>query len=219
MNWRAVSAIFVFLGGTSLSILAVESIAPTNPNEGWKLTKQTGGVTIHSRVRPGSPVKEFKAIGEIDAPTRAVHNVIEDIESYPKFMPYTAECRLLKRDGDSTITYQRLSPKIVDDRDYTLRIRKKSWPVENGLAYTNRWEPANELGPAEKKGVVRVKMCEGGWLLEPVGPGKTRATYTVYTDSGGAIPVFLANSMSQMGIGRLFAAIRKQVRDQKYHAE
>jgi len=218
VNWRRVPAIFVFLAGTALSILAVES-SPVANDESWKLTKESKGVTIHSRLRKGSPIKEFKAVGEIDAPTRAVHNVIDDLESYPKFMPYTAECRLIKREADYTITYQRLSPKIVEDRDYTLRIRKKSWPAENGLVYVNRWESANELGPAEKKGVVRVKTCEGGWLLEPAGPGKTRATYTVYTDTGGAIPVFLANSMSQIGIGRLFAAVRKQVQDPKYHAK
>jgi hypothetical protein len=186
--------------------------------DGWKLATNSNEVMIYSRVRSGSPLKEFRAIGGIDAPTGAVHAVIDDIESYSSFMPYTAECRLIKREGDSIITYQRLSPKICGDRDYTLRVSKKSWPVADGIAYLNRWEPANELGPAQKKGVVRVKVCEGDWLLEPDGAAKTRATYSVYTDTGGAIPVFIANRISQMGIGRVFTAVRKQAKDPKYSA-
>jgi hypothetical protein len=61
-----------------------------------------------------------------------------------------------------------------------------------------------------------VKLCEGSWLLEPTGPNTTRATYTLYTDSGGALPAFVKNLGSQIGIRKLFAAIRKQVRDPKY---
>ena len=134
-------------------------------------------------------------------------------------MPYTAECRLIKRESDSIITYQRLSPKICADRDYTLRVQKKSWPAAaGGLVYLNWWEPANELGPAERPGVVRVNVCDDGWLLEPNGANKTRATYSVYTDTGGLIPAFVANHVSQIGIGRLFEAVRKQVKKPKYSA-
>ena len=61
-----------------------------------------------------------------------------------------------------------------------------------------------------------MKICEGGWLFEPDGAEKTRATYFVYADTGGAIPVFLANYVSQMEIGRLFVAVRKQTKDPKY---
>ena len=184
--------------------------------DGWTLSSERSGIALYSRLRPGSSLKEFKAVGEIDAPARAVHNVIDDIEAYPGFMPFTAECRLIKREAGSIIIYQRLSPKICRDRDYTLRIRETSWAGPNGLVYLNRWEPANEFGPAEKKGVVRVKVNEGGWLLEPEDATKTRATYTVYTDSGGAIPAFIANRASQIAIGRLFVAVRKQVKDPKY---
>jgi hypothetical protein len=80
----------------------------------------------------------------------------------------------------------------------------------------SHWSPANELGPAERKGVVRVKLCEGKWLLEPEGITKTRATYSIYTDTGGFIPSLIANHVSLTGIKRLFAAIRKQVKDPKY---
>ena len=196
---------------------AQESLRSVDPNDGWKFATKSSDVTIYSRVRAGSPLKEFKAIGTIDAPSSAVHAVIDDFENYPDFMPYTLECRLLKRESNSIITYQHISPKICEDRDYTLRVWKKSWRGPEGFkTYLDQWKPANDLGPAEKKGIVRVKICEGGWLLEPDGPVKTRATYSVYTDTGGLIPAFIANQASRVGISKLFAAIRKQVNDPKY---
>ena len=38
-----------------------------------------------------------------------------------RFRPRAGVFRLLKREKDSLITYQRISPKICGDRDYTLR--------------------------------------------------------------------------------------------------
>ena len=214
---RVTLAILVTLA-LSVAVGAEESLKSVDPNDGWKFATKSKDVTIYWRIRSGSSLKEFKAVGGIDAPSRAVHAVIDDFENYPRFMPYTTECRVIKREGDAIIGYQRLSPKICEDRDYTLRVWKKSWPASDGVVYLSRWSPANEFGPPEKKGVVRVKTCEGGWLLEPEGANKTHATYSVYTDTGGAIPAFLANHASQVGIGRLFAAVRKQVKDPKYNA-
>ena len=114
------------------------------------------------------------------------------------------------------IGYQRLSPKICEDRDYTLRVWKKSWPGPEGLTYLSQWEAANDLGPAEQKGVVRVKVCNGTWLLEPNGSTKTHATYSIYSDTGGVIPAFIANHASLTAIKKLYEAIRKQVKDPKY---
>jgi hypothetical protein len=199
-------------------LTAQESIKAVDANDGWKLATKSSDITIYSRIRAGSSLKEFKAVGEIDATSHAVHGVIEDFENYPSFMPFMVECRLIQRESDSIVGYQRLSPKLCQDRDYTLRVWKKSWPTADGVVYSSWWLAANELGPAQKKGVVRVKTCEGSWLLEPDGANKTRATYSVYTDSGGAIPALIANHVSQIGIGRLFTAVRKQVKDPKYGA-
>jgi hypothetical protein len=184
-----------------------------SPSE-WKFISNKEGVALYRRDRPAS--NESKAIGEIAAPAAVVHAVIDDVESYTSFMPYTVECRVLKREGNSIVAYQRISAPLTSDRDYTVRMRSSSRPVERGTSYLSRWEAENSLGPSEKAGVVRVNLCDGSWLLEPVGPNTTRATYTIYTDSGGAIPVFIKNTGSQIGIRKLFAAIRKQVRDPKY---
>jgi len=205
----------IFLVECPTVFAAEESIST---DDYWKPCAREKDVVIYDRVRPGTALKEFKAVGPIDAPTSAVWAVIDDFQNYPKFMPYMTECRLIKRDVDSMVGYQRLSPKVCADRDYTLRVWKKSWPVSGGLVFASHWAPANELGPPEQKGVVRVKLCEGKWLLEPDGPTKTRATYSIYTDTGGFIPSFIANRISQTGITKLFAAVRKQVKDPKYAA-
>ena len=187
-----------------------------SPGE-WKFISNKDGVALYRRQRPAS--NESKAIGEIAAPTALVHAVINDVESYASFMPYTAECRVLKREGDSLVAYQRISAPLTSDRDYTVRVRSSSKTGEGGTSYLSRWETENALGPPEKSGVVRVKLCEGSWLLEPTGPNTTRATYTIYTDSGGMIPKFIKETGSQVGLRKLFAAIRKQVRDPKYAAK
>jgi Polyketide cyclase / dehydrase and lipid transport len=219
MGLRCFAATLVLMGAASLSLFAAEATQPANPNDGWKLIKEGGGISLYSRARAGTAFKEFKALGEIEASTRAVHNVLDDLENYSSFMPYTVECRLIKREGDSMYSYQRLSPKIVCDRDYTLRVRETSWPVQGGMVYLSEWQPANEFGPGEKPGVLRVKLDEGSWLLEPSGADKTRATYLIYTDSGGKLPAFVANFASQIGISKLFAAIRKQAKEAKYQAK
>ena len=202
----------IFFAGPLSVFAAVDS-----SDEGWKpASVRENNIAIYSRPHPGSSLKEFKAVGAIEAPTYAVSAVIDDFLNYPKFMPFTTECRLIKRDGDSIVGYQRLSPKICADRDYTLRVWKKSWPASDGRVFMSQWSPANELGPPETRGVVRVKVCEGKWLFEPEGITKTRATYYIYTDSGGALPSFIANHVSLTGINRLFAAVRKQVKDPRY---
>lgn len=204
----------------ALLFASVQVLLATEPlpkqDKGWTIASEGSGLTVYCRVKPGSSLKEFKAIGSIGAPTTAVHQVLDDVDSYPVFMPYVTKCRIVKREGTATFTYQRLSPKFCSDRDYTLRIDRKAWASDGGLAYLDRWEPANELSPPQKKGVLRVNLCEGSWLLEPVSPNETRATYAVFTDNGGRLPAFIANAASQMAIHKVFAAVRKQVTQPKY---
>jgi hypothetical protein len=91
--------------------------------------------------------------------------------------------------------------------------------VEDGFAYLREWKPANERGPEERPSVFRVRLCEGSWLFEPVGPNQTRATYTIFADSGLALPALIVNKISEVAIKKLFAAVRKQVKDPKYRVK
>ncbi len=201
----------------ALAIFSGQSLAADASDVGWTLSSHGNGVAIYSRVHAGTGVKEFKAVGDIEAPPRAVQAVLDDVEAYPHFMPFVVECRVISRDADSIVSYQRISPPLCADRDYTLRVWHENERAPGGRTFRSHWEAANALGPAERPKVVRVKINEGSWLLEPDGENKTCATYRVYTDTGGALPAFIANKANQVGIEKIFAAMRQQVKEAKYN--
>ena len=184
----------------------------------WQSVEQKDGVEVFARDRAGSSLKEFKGVGAIDAPPAMVERVLQDVNDYPSFMPFVAEARILSVNGNQAVTYQRVAFPLVSNRDYTLKIERGTLTGPAGVIYRTTWEADNDDGPAERHGVVRVKMDEGSWLLEPVGlaGATTQATYQIYTDSGGALPAFLANRGCQVAVPKLFEAIRKQVHDPKY---
>lgn len=186
---------------------------------GWQHIDDKSGVALYARSRAGTGIKEFKGTGLIDAPPAVVEKVLEDVEDYTHFMPFVAEARVISQSGDEEVTYQKLNLPFVASRDYTVRIERGTVARPGaGLVYRDTWETANDAGPAERRGVVRVTVDEGNWLLEPAGPNgaSTQATYQIFTDTGGVLPAFIANRASQMAIPRLFDAIRKQVQDPKY---
>ena len=125
---------------------------------------------------------------------------------------------MISRKENSRITYQRISAPLTGDRDYTLQVQFETKRAANGgVSFYNHWKPANDLGPAEIAGVTRIKTNEGSWLLEPVADGKqTRATYCIYCDPGGSIPAMFINTANKSAIPKIFDAIRKQAKLEKY---
>lgn len=201
------------LGG----ILAALPLAAGAADDDWKQVSQTPTLTIYTRDHAGSPVKEVRAVGTFPVPNWVVKNVLDDVERYPQFMPHVVESRVISRTRGELVSYARVSPPMIDDRDYTIAVHDESHAAAQGTVYRTRWEPANDKGPAEKSGVVRIKNNEGSWLLEPVDNGeRTRGTYTLWTDAGGHVPAFLLNGLNKTRLSDLFAAINKQVKDERY---
>ncbi len=183
--------------------------------EEWKEVSRGKDLVVSSRPRTGSPIAEVRAVGRVDASPATVKAVLDDRERYPSFMPYVSEVRVISTNAAARtlVAYMRLDPPIVGQRDYTIAVREEARP---GGFFTS-WQIANDKGPAEKPGVVRVKVSEGSWLLEPEDGGKaTRATYTLFTDAGGSVPAFVVNQANKRSLGDLFTAVRKTAADPKY---
>ena len=200
-------------------LLAVPSLCWASGDD-WREVSRTANLAVSVRDRIGNSVKELRAVGVIDAPTWVVKNVLDDVDSYPKFMPYTAEARLLNRDTAkrTAVVYMKLNPPLVGPRDVTIRIQEQVFKGPDGsMTYNTRWEADNACGPAVQAGVTRMSLDEGSWTLEPVADGKsTRATYLLFTDAGGNLPAFVINMANKRSVADLFDAVRKQAQNAKY---
>ncbi len=182
----------------------------------WELSTEDNGIKIYGRKKADSEVREMKAQGLVDASPQEIWKAIRDYEGYTKNMPYTEEAKVLKRDpGDKTILfYSRLNTPLVDRRDYILKIIDESdWKEGKGFMKVS-WTAVNDqdaLMPV-KGDVVRVRVNDGYWLLEPRDEGKkTYTTYYIYTSPGGSIPNFIANKGNSIAVPKVFESIKKTV--------
>lgn len=184
----------------------------------WRLEVTDGDFKIYKRSKPGSDIKEVKAVGTINAPAHAIVNVIDDVEHYKDFMPFVGTSTVLSRKGRTVVSYQLMDAPFISDRDCTVvRNDKSEWKSNGTPRYRLDYSIAQpEVGPKPKPGVVRLKVVDGSWDIEPLDKKRTRATYYLYTDPGGALPAFIVNLANEKGLGGLFDVIEEQANKAKY---
>lgn len=184
----------------------------------WEEKAKTDGVVVYTRNRPGTGVREIKAEGTVDSPPRAVFRVLDDHDNYAKTMPYTDESRVVGREpGGVKFFYSVINAPLVSMRDYTIRVVDQTDPKDPKGTLKVGWTVANDKGPAEREGVVRVKVNDGTWVLEPLdGGAKTQATYFLFTDPGGSLPVWVINKANSSTIPDIYKALRKFSKEPKY---
>ena len=214
MNSSSFSGLLTLCVGGILSFFPVAASAA---DDDWKEVSQTPTLTIYARDHAGSSVKEVRGVGTFPVPNWVVKNVLDDVEHYPQFMPHVVESKVIKREKGEVISYARVNPPMISDRDYTILVRDQSVVSDKGPVYKTTWQPADDKGPPEKPGVVRIKNNEGSWMLEPTDNGAhTRGTYILWTDAGGGVPAFMLNGLNKTRLTDLFDAISKQVKEERY---
>jgi carbon monoxide dehydrogenase subunit G len=105
---------------------------------------------------------------EIDAPLKQVWAVVADVLTAPDWQGGLVSISALERDGEGRPT---LVESVSD-------IKVKHVKTQVRFSYDG---PAR-LSWSQEKGDL--KSVEGSWLLEDLGGGRTRATYTLDGDPG-----------------------------------
>ena len=184
----------------------------------WVQVNTGQNLTVYAKDRPGSSIKELRAVGLVDAPSWVILNVLDQVEDYPDFMPYTTKAQLIERRAHGAVIYFRWDPPLIGARDVTVALTRSSTKRADGKTnYQLQWEPINAVGPAPSPGVIRITLDEGSWKLEPTEDGKkTTVIYDVFTDGGGGLPGFAINIANKQSVYDLFQALRKQVTLPKY---
>ncbi len=174
----------------------------------WEPVGDFDGVKVWRQPTADSDVHRLRASAEIDAPPEVVWRVIDDAVTYPEFLPYMTKLQVLASDPATAVEYAVIDAPMTAPRDYTARIRRHRDPKRR--RYRRDWTVDNAAGPAPCDGCVRVALNTGSWIIEPLGPSRTRLRYKLHFDPAGYLPPWLVNLAQSRGIPDVYAAITKR---------
>ena len=173
--------------------------------EGYERIGDKHEVTVYNR--KGHAI-DLAAEAEIGFPPEVVMRVLTDYPSHTRWVHGLSTSQVLAHTDHSLDVYQRLDLPFVGDRDFTIR-------VEFGKDGSNRFIRFHgiEGGPPPAKGVVRIPLNEGSWLLQSADGGrKTHAIYRFKMELGGHLPMWMARGRAGKDVPDLIDAIRNQCR-------
>ncbi len=220
MNRTFIAGVFIFFCFTLMAPQtgpADELTLPLQPDSSWKQVNESDdGITVYSRRKEGSRVREVMAESSIEAPVNEVLKVVSDYANYAEFMPYVKKCEVLDERNGEVVVFQQLDflPPI-SDRYYTIVLKKISDPQQEGGVQV-QWKLAmDERAKKTGKG-IGVPINRGGWRLLPESNGTgTKIYYYVLTDPGGSIPAWVSNIANTVAVPKIIRAVRDRVA--KFH--
>jgi hypothetical protein len=152
----------------------------------FKKVDEVDGITVESRSVEGSSFTELRFSTVAARTVAALCTEAYGTGAFDPTEPDLKSREILFEAENERVVFDRMTPAIVSPRSYAVRIRRE-W--SDGACHLI-FGAANELAPPEEKGWVRVTKVHGSWTMEPLEGGKSKLTYVIFTDPGGAIPAF-----------------------------
>lgn len=181
-----------------------------------ELLYEKDGIRAYQKSFPGTDVREFSAIGFIDAPMEVVGEVITDVPLYPKWMADVNESRVIEEiDRHTKVIYCRLKlPWPISDRDFVIR-NETVIDLDTARCIIN-FKAVDERSVAKNRKCVRMTDLTGSYKLEYLGSDKTLLTFSQKAHPGGSTPPAMANVTSQHYPYKNIKGLRRMARDRKY---
>ena len=181
----------------------------------WQLKKIENGITIYTRTPENSKYKELKAVYQIKTSLSSIIALLNDFESFPKWVYRCEKSMALKKDSDNhIIRYQTVvAPWPVDNRDMILEVNsfqdKKTKIVYQKVNSIPDYIPL-------VKGHVRVREFRALWTLIPLKNGFVEVNYELLVNPGGNIPAWLVNLAVVDGPFDTSVKMREMLMNEKY---
>jgi len=194
-------------------LLISSSIAEANSQ--WRLDKDEEGIQVYLRNTSDSAVKSFKSNMTVNGSLSSVLSVIEDIDSYPRWLHNCRSAKVLQSTSETqSVVY------VVTDMPWPVVDRDAAFTSHRIQNKTNkRIEIKLSVLPkvvANVAGKVRIQKLQGRWLLTPLEKGKINVVYEMSIDPGGNIPKWVVNAMAVDLPFYTLKKLRKISKEDKY---
>lgn len=158
--------------------------------DAFEVQETKGGLTLQARAIKGSKFWEYRVVTETPFPVEALCEHIYEWGTKGTDHPGVKLHKVLQDAPDDRVVYDQLEQPVVSDRDYALTVVRRRQP--DGSCRIRFWT-VNDQAPPKPAGFVRMEQLWGSWVFEPLDGGKTRLTYTLFSDPGGSLPAFLVH--------------------------
>lgn len=129
----------------------------------------------------------------IEAPPRAVYDVVVDYESYPKFMPEMKQVVIEDREGTAQVV--EFTCDYGKTMTYSLRIE------HDEAALSTRWTYVGG----------DLKDSTGGWRFVAEPNGGTRVHYDVNVTVGFMVPKFISDRLIGGSVPKMLEQVKNEV--------
>jgi ribosome-associated toxin RatA of RatAB toxin-antitoxin module len=157
---------------------------------GWTAAGTTRDVALEFRDDPQLEVREVRATTELPFPAARIFALVCDFTHYGSLVSGVQETKMMSGTAPSDYEiYMRYAPRfvVVSARDVVVHVQGRSTPNESSAC---QWTDLKAREP-ERKGVVRMPLLRGSWIIEPLDATRSRVVYQVAVNPGGRLPGWL----------------------------
>ena len=184
--------------------------------ETWTLVKDQDGIKVYTRRIASAKFKEVRANFELNATEDQLIGVLENIPHHKDWSYGTKRTFVIsKKNKDTIIYYSEVSlPWPLSNRDLVIQLSINRDTLDNMLHIRAKSIPG--ILPA-KPNLVRVPFSIASWDVK-IMPNKLLAVqYTLSTDPGGALPVWLVNLAASVGPYNSFQKLKALISKENKH--
>jgi len=189
---------------------AAAAAGPGSEDPAWTEIAREQGVRVERRVVAGRDLPMFRGSGEVEARLADVLAAIEDVDHHPAWMPDCMEARVVRREADALVVYQRTDlPWPASDRDVVLRSQIETLEPDSEVHVY--FERLAESGEPAARGAVRMPHLRGHYKIRALGPRRSFVEYQVDADPGGSLPGWIVESATREMPIRTLVGLRQEL--------
>ncbi len=181
----------------------------------WQLKRETKQLKVYTRNIAETGIKELKITTQFEASLNSIVALLNDVPANTDWVYSSKVAKITEKLAPNDMYYYSVSdfPWPLQDRDLIVHSVIEQDPDSKVVTSTSY--SAKEKYPLQK-GIVRVTIFDSKWIFTPLPGGKVNIEYTVKTDPGGNIPVFLTNMFIDRGPVATMKKMREMLEIPKY---
>ena len=161
----------------------------------YKFIKKLGATSLYERWikgMSGTEVRELKAVLIVTASAEEVEQLLKNQTAGTQWNTRASQYKIAATPvAHQWVNYIRYDmPAIMDDQDCCLLFTKRQ--LDNNICEL-AFQSTHATAFPKKSDVKRITGVKGKWLMEPLGQGKMRVTYTITSDRNSNIPRMISD--------------------------